>query len=434
MTFMPLLMISACSGVNSGGEEPEALQGAEGPSIALRIGAMGTRTSGNNISEKIKTLRIIMLSDGFIETIRFIDYEKAEGSTTGVSDADIFTQKFDHITVAGNKKFYLIANEESVAELKFDEDIELPGWWEEGMSLKDLLGHYSKDILPSEGTLGTNGSGSGEELERLLSAAYFTPDYTVANNTIYLPYTAMYDNIKATNDMSVKITKNMYLLPVATKFTFNMINYRDEEVDIKGITIGRVNSGNFLMARLADNEKTKKLDGIDYYWIEWLEKVVRDTHSAYDDGEKELGDYNASAGWIKDYYAPEASSLVNYVAKPGEGTWKVSKTTDKDDPEKLSVEFYCPESINTGSPSEDDPDIFEEGDDKIYFVRFEIQEKSANTSTVSEWMQLSALPALFRCTHLIVDVDMYQSLVKIYCEMAPWDVWTFQGFVKEEED
>ena len=403
-------------------------------SVSFQVRAVNGTGSDEEISEKIGSLRIIMLSDGFIEYNSKINFDEGSDPEAGGNMAKTFSHLFQRATVPGNKRFYLIANEESVDEVLFEGAGNTPDWIEGKTSLTAFLDHYSKDKLPAEGTIGYEKSGSGREFEGYLNSLYFKPDYTVANNTVYLPYTAYYDGFTATSDPNHTEEMTMYLVPVATKFTFNLINFRDEEVDVKAITIGRVNSTNFLMASLADNEKTKKLDGTEYYWIDWLEKVVRGTHDAYEDGDEELSDYNASVGWIKNYFAPESSPLVNYVATPGEGGWKVKKTTDKDNPESISVEFYCPESIKTGRPSEDDPEVFEDGSGKIYFVRFEIQEKSANTPTLSEWMELDALPALFRCTHLIVDVDMYQSLVKIYCEMAPWDVWTFKGFVKEEED
>lgn len=439
MTFMPLLMLASCAGVGPDVEDPDAIQSGDGPSILVRIGAMGARTSGNSISEKIKTLRIIMLSDGFIETNQLIDYERAEGSTAGVRDADIFTQKYDRVTVAGNKKFYLIANEESVAELKFDEDTELPDWWKEGMTLKDLLDHYSKDTLPSEGTVGSQGSDNGEELERLLSEAYFTPDYTVADNAIYLPYTAMYDNIKATNDMSVKITKTMYLVPVATKFTFNFYNYRKEKVEVQEIHLEKIASQSYLMARLGEEELIKSLDGETYYWIDWLQMVSGGSQGA--NGSLE---YNNKAGWIQNYFLPgltkgeDTSSTIDIFG--GGEDWTIDKLTDKDRPNTLTLTKYFPETKNMGKKTvyNSETNQHEEVDAQVYKVWFKIEEiRDGVVETepfTSEPMELDVVNALFRSTHVVIDIDMFESIVEIYCEIAEWNLKKFQGYVDAEDD
>lgn len=444
MAFMLLLIITACAGVNPDAEEPDDLHSADANSIVVKIGAMGTRTSGNSISEKIKTLRIIMLSDGFIETNQLIDYERGEGSTAGVSDADIFTQKFEHITVAGNKKFYLIANEESVAELKFGEDTELPNWWEEGMSLKDLLGHYAKENLPSNGTVGYPGNGSAAELERLLSAAYFTPAYNITDNTIYLPYTAVYDNITATNDMSVKITKNMYLVPVATKFTFNFYNYRKEKVEVQKIELHELNSDSFVMPHLDDSELTKTYEGERYYWIDWLKIVSERTHDYedfYPDSDDELLEFNDKAGWIDDYEVPdEKKESVKTIDKPAGADWTIEHLIDKDAPSTLTVVKYFPESIHleTKSVYNSETKRYEDVDLQTYYVSFGVKDILDTDLPVeiyvTDKMEFDKVRSLFRATHVIVDIDMFESLVEIYCQVAPWSVRRFQGYVQEEED
>ena len=441
--LIPLLMAMACAR-----EEMETTvfpsgSSGESPSVALRIGAIGSRTSGNSISEKIRTLRIIMLSDGFIETNQLIDYEKEVGSTAGVSDADLFSQKFEHITVAGAKKFYLIANEKSVAELKFEDKEVLPDWWEDGMSLSDLLNHYTKETLPSEGTVGYSGS-NGLELENLLSSAFFTPDYTVTDNVIYLPYTAYYDGINATNDMSVKITKNMYLVPVATKFTFNFYNYRKEKVEMQKIELHELNSKSFVMPHLDDSELTKFLDGQLYYWIDWL-KIVADGSHAYEDfytdSDDELLQYNDKARWIDDYFLPEEDKENVKTLVPASGDdWTIERLVDKDAPSKLTIVEYFPESIHleTNRVYNSETKRYEDVDLQTYYAQFSVKDIIETTLPVEVYttdkLEIDKLRSLFRATHVIIDVDMFDSLVEIYCQIAPWSVRRFQGYVQEEED
>lgn len=441
--FILMLISVSCSREEMDKSEPDTSESAGAPSIALKIGAVGTRTTGNSISEKIKTLRIIMLSDGFIETNQLINYEKAEGSTAGITDADLFSQKFEHITVAGSKKFYLIANEESVSEIKFEDVSDLPEWWEEGFTLSDLLNHYAKDNLPSDGTTGYPGTGSGVELERLLSAAYFNPDFSVTDNNIYLPYTAVYDGITANNDMSVKITKNMYLVPVATKFTFHFYNYRKEDVEVQKIELHELNSQSFVMPHLDESELTKTLDGQSYYWIDWLRIVAEGSHAFedfYEDSDDELLEYNDKAGWIDDYFLPKNDKeIVKSIERSQNDDWSIQHLIDKDAPSALTVVEYYPESIHleTKRVYNSETKRYEDVDLQTYYAQFSV--KDINTGLpvetyVTELMEIDKVRSLFRATHVIIDIDMFESLVEIYCQIAPWNVRRFQGYVQEDED
>lgn len=402
--------------------------------VSILISPVGTRATVESVEEKIRSLRIIMLSDGFIEF-----NSKMDLSGTG-SDAGTFMYIFERTTVPGNKKFYLIANEESVEELNFEDVETLPSGLEQGKPLGYFLDYYTKDRLPADGTYGYSTSGKGTEFESLLNSAYFTCDYTPRDGEIYLPYTAVYEGYAATDDQSVTIKTEMFLVPAAVKFTLNLYNYRREPVDVEQIELSKLNSKTFVMAQLDESELRKPLNNTTYYWIDWLKRVSDGTHR-FDD-ESDLNAYNNKSGWISAYSLPSEENEEEVVSlEPGVADdWLLPKLTNKNEPPVLTLVRYYPESLNleTKSVYNNDTKQFEEQEVQTYYAQFrmkEIREGNIPVDTYeSPLLEIDRLKSLFRATHVIVDVDIYEAMVEIYCQIAPWKVLTFQGYVKEEED
>ena len=417
--------LSACSQQE---DLPDAM--VEGESqISLQIASLTTRSSGpsTDSKEKIKSLRIIMISDGFIEYNSIVNFEAGKEMPSyndpNVEEkdydynADDFVYTLKRSTVAGNKKFYLIANEGSVNNVKFEleEGEILPEGLNEGMTLSSFLNHYTYEKLPPQGTLGYDNSGNGREFEKLLNAAYFEPDYTPSKDgNIYLLYTSYYDGITAENNPEVTIWKTMYLVPAATKFTFKFYNYRRKEAEVMSVSISKLNDQNFVMPKLDPSEKTKKLNGDETYWIDWLEEVGKKTQSDTT--------YN-NMGWITRYYVPQSSKLDSVVFEKGEADWSIARLEDKNNaPSKTLGPYYLPESKydNNYSITSIRVGAREVGDEEISYNE--------------EPMMIDNLVSLFRATHVMVEVDMYESMVEIYCEIVPWTLVRFQGYVQEEED
>lgn len=431
------VILSACMG-NEFEDSDNSEELSEKETIMRLL--VGTMTRGekadNGIVEKIKSLRIVMLSDGFVELNQKFDFSESENK-----DAYGFTHTLERATLPGNKSFYLIANEESVGEIKFEGVEILPEWITPDMNFESFLNHYKKDKLPAEGTLGYNNSGSGNEFESLINVIYYNPDYSVGNGEIYLPYTSYYSGYRATDDPSVTLNATMYLVPVATKFTFKFNNYRKEKVEVHEIHLQKVNTSNFLMAHLDERETMKEYNGKEFYWVDWLQKVATD--SQRENGSPE---FNDGAGWIENYYLPESpkedddySVEIKITAEEAED-WTIGKLVDKNNPSTLTLTEYYPESINMGKRTVYNKDIndYEVIDAQVYKVRFKVQEirdgSIATEPVLSEWMELDAVKALFRATHVVVNVDMYENIVEIYCEIAPWDIKKpFLGYLQEDD-
>lgn len=431
------MVFTSCSQYQSDDPDQGNPSQTGGQKMSLRIATVGNGTrgeeKGDGVSEKIKSLRIVIISDCFIEYNQKFDYSQTEG---GIKNAEGTIHTLERSTVAGNKKFYLIANEESVPEISFENisDEELreiegidnleEGILRDGMSLTEFLEYFVKDKLPAEGTLDYLNSGTGSQFEKLINSAYFCPDLEVTDNTIYLPYTSYYEGIKAANNPEETVAATMYLVPVATKFTFNLYNYRKEKVELKEIILSKINSSNYLFARLHDSEREKKLKGETYPWIEWLQKVAEDTQKL--SGEA-LQKYNQEVGCIENYFLPPLSKLNDNSLSPYQNEyWRVDKLIDKDRPNILKIIRYLPESLNIEN--------IEKEKRQVYKVAFKVHDENDSELFTSEAMEIESLKSLFRDTHVIVNVDMYDSMVEIYCEMSPWNYVTFQGFVKQEED
>ena len=173
-----------------------------------------------------------------------------------------------------------------------------------------------------------------------------------------------------------------YVVRVATKFTMNFMNWRGEEVKVDKFTIAYHADKNFLMAHVNDSEQNRKLFN-GKTWIDWLKEVS--------DASSEDDDYatTEAAGWMKDYELPaQANEAFTYT----HGTVTVRKpTVDIDNPDnskpgvaKNIPVFYLPESKNLKAGTTD-------GEQEYTFRK------------------LPNLKALFRNTHVVVNITMYNS-------------------------
>lgn len=435
-TMLIAFLLSSCND-----SEPKEFMEGENLFLNLRVTSLTTTVNTTGPQELIKSLRIIILSDGFIEYNDKFDY-----SSSGSIHAADLAHQLQRATVAGNKKFYFIANEESVPSLEFDTSLELPQGISEGMSLSEFLNHYTKEKLPAGGTLGYTGAGTGEEFETFLNCAVFTPDFSFPDGIIYLPYSAYYQGLKATEDPDVTQTITAYLVPTATKFTIKVKNYRKEDVEVLKIALAEVHTKSFLMANLDDSELYKNFAGINnLYWIDWLRLVAEGSQAFtgnYEDVYEDLGTFNNRAGWIENYSVPSNNNLkYRDTLEPSmNGQWFLNHLVDKDNPESFTIVKYYPESIHTvvRKVYNSETKQYEDKDVQAYFAQFKVIDRLGTDLPVepydSEDIEIDKLKSLFRATHVAIDVDIHESLVEIYCQIAPWSIRKFQGYVQEEED
>lgn len=349
---LPLMV--ACSS-----QEESLLEEISEATLYLNIEPVGLTRAGTATlpdNEKMHNVRVIVLHEN--GTVEHNRYYALEGSQI---------QKFILLKVTPNekKKIYLFANEESVSKVEGVAGV--------NSTLSTFFNNYT------EGMPG---------FEAAVNNLYFAPDYSGGNP---IPMSSMY---KIDFPEKGVVEETFYVVRVATKFTVNFMNWRGEEVTVNNFTIASHADKNFLMAHVNDSEQNRQLFN-GKTWIDWLKEVS--------DASSEDDDYatTEAAGWLKDYELPvQANKAITYTY----GTVTVEKPTvdinypDNSKPgvaEKAPV-FYLPESMNLKAGTTDG--------EQEYTLTIDIDGR-----TEPFVCKLPNLKALFRNTHVVVNITMYNN-------------------------
>lgn len=397
---------SDCDGIIAGTQDTNPLL------LVLHISPVDTRALQQiTEEEKIKTLRIIILNDGKLECNKLIEI-----NNPGPLAAHNFQYIFTWPTVAGEKKFYFIANEESVNKIQYQSAEELPNI--QSRTLSDLLSSYEPDLEKDT------------DFEKVMKSIYFSPTYTPdENGDIYLPYTTVYEGFEAKKDQHLGELK-MYLVPVATKFTFKFINKRSNDVRINEISVSSVNTENFLFANIGDNEKYKEFEqGKKLYWIDWLAKIAEESHK--NEGYYDNENFNNKYGWILDYNMPTTTQAIT-AEFVNSGNAKEIKGTGMDlenlaAPGELTLgAYYVPESQNK-NPKEEDVT------EQHYDIKLDLQDVTEGeiVPNFNESLTISNLKSLFRNTSVVITITMSEGTVEAYAEIADWNKKSAYGWVTD---
>lgn len=352
MAFALLFMV-ACS------SQEESIQNTTEAALYLNIEPIvqtRSRLAELPDNEKMKSVRVIVLhaADGTVEHNRYFSLEGAQA------------QKYILLKVKSNekKKIFLFANEESVS------------------AIEGVTGSESKTLTAFFNSYTENMSG----FETAVNSLYFAPDYTDGKP---IPMSSMYEI-----DFPEKgnFDGTFYVVRVATKFVVNFMNWRGEEITVNNFTIASHADKNFLMAHVNDSEQNELLFK-GKTWINWLKEVS--------DASSENDDYatTEAAGWLKDYRLPaQADKTKTYTY----GTVIVGvPTVDIDHPENSkpgvannTPVFYLPESMNPKAGVTDG--------EQEYTLTINIDGR-----TEPFVYTLPNLKALFRNTHVVVNITLY---------------------------
>lgn len=313
----------------------------------------GTATLPDN--EKMHSVRVIVLHEnGTVEHNKFYSLDGAQ-----VQIAILLK-----VTPDEKKKIYLFANEESVSAVEGVADV--------NSTLSAFFHTYVEGM-------------SG--FEDAVNGLYFAPDYSAGKP---IPMSSMYeiDFPEKGNFDGV-----FYVVRVATKFTVNFKNWRGEEVTVENFSIESHADKNFLMAHVNSYPDTQNPETNQKYptWIDWL-KAVSDASN--EDSDAATNRF----GWLTDYELPEQSTATIYT----HGKVTVGKPTvdidypDNSKPGVASVVpvFYLPESKNLKAGAIE----------QKYTLRINIAGRAEPFVC-----KLDKLKALFRNTHLVVNITMYNS-------------------------
>ncbi len=313
----------------------------------------GTATLPDN--EKMHSVRVIVLhNDGTVEHNKFYALDDAQ------EQRSILLK----VTPNEKKKIYLFANEESVSTVEGVADV--------NSTLSAFFHTYVEGM-------------SG--FEDAVNGLYFAPDYSAGKP---IPMSSMYEI-----DFPEKgnFDGTFYVVRVATKFTVNFKNWRGEEVTVENFTIASHADKNFLMAHVNSYPDTQNHETNQKYptWIDWL-KAVSDASNVDSDAATE------EFGWLTDYELPEQSTATIYT----HGKETVGKpTVDIDNPDNsepgvanVVPVFYLPESKNLKAGATE----------QEYILTIKIAGRAEPFVC-----KLDKLKALFRNTHLVVNITMYNS-------------------------
>lgn len=436
--------------------------------FVLHISPMAMRSQpSDRVIEKIKSLRVIAISKG----------EKEDGTEDVIEINRLI--KFNDLSVSafkeypltwttnpGHKEFYIFANEESVPELKFADGADVPDDFK-SMTLNGLFDQYKATpnekfkITPEAGTSDTtdntteNGATgpSAADFRKAINAVCFAPQYTItpADDAIddseateretYLPYSTFY-KIEAEGGKS--ILKEMFLVPVATKFYFRFYNYHEKAVNIQELTIKKTDSDNFLLGQVGTEEQEKVFNsftnqddpnnGKRLYWVDWLKLVADETHKNLTPDNSEL---NGHHGWISDYSMPETSVWTEQTLIGGDGTGLVGgrlRLPEATIPARGPLEdmagelylgpYYFPESrhmVSENTKDEKNQDITITYQQYVMGLKLhDTAVDSATSHDFDEALVIENVRSLFRDTCVLIQVTMREGDVEVYAEMADW--------------
>lgn len=409
--------------------------------FVLHVAPVNTRSDGgvDKITEKIRSLRIIAIGERGIE----LNEKKIFENAVSAQELSYF---FSWYTDVGKKDFYIFANEESVEDIRYESSGHLPT--DQPSTLSGLLDQYTadkgEDIFTEDTKAGTAETRAdkavAEDFKAVINAVYFSPNYRIENQEIFLPYSVFYGDVELTGGS--KIEKTMYLVPVATKFYFRFYNYHNSDVKIQKLTIEQTDSENFLLGQVAEKEQTKPFNSHPdepeknetLYWVDWLAKVADETHKNLTPDNSATND---QYGWISGYSMPEMSE-TRVQTLIGTGPDLVGGRDRKDEEtipsggplEDLAGElylgpYYFPESrymvTYTAKDDNNNNITITEQQYKLGLTLHDTEVDSSTSNDFNEVLVIENVRSLFRDTCVLIQISMRKGDVDVYAEMASWE-------------
>lgn len=229
-----------------------------------------------------------------------------------------------------------------------------------------------------------------------------------------------------------------YVVPAATKFTFNITNKRVDGVDgttvIKKIAIASLADINYVMPHVgAQYRNWKNDDGTttSLYWIDWLQRVVEETNEEPNNTNPDNLEVNRNRGWIFDYELPDnpqhASRTMFDGGPDGQGVSVAGASTNEEGEPVYGTEtfgpYYATESIFLNSKGEQE-----------YALQLELTDGTGKEPELSP-RSLPFVPALFRNTHVVIDITFEMSYMHVYGEIQSWsENRPAYGWLTEDKD
>ena len=323
--------------------------------------------------EKIKSLRLILINEeGEIEENKLTEFDQMQTE-----------EEFSISTYAGNKKIFLIANEKAVSEFYSEiEDFEIPEEYE----FTDFLNSLSEQ----------------DEAEKILNSLVIKSDYEDSDKGI--PQSSSYD-VSISSGETKELT--LYVVRTAIKVSFTFINHRSEEVQLNSVRLSSLADRVYLFGHVGEKDITKN----GTYWVDWLQSVSSESqkHPEFDNNVN----FNKEKDWISDYSVPVETHHSTIPFVETESPWKIDpqETVENQNPIPGLLKkgpFYFHESKNLSENSLST---------QQYYITLNIEDGD-NSFSISR--QLPNAKALFRNSHLDIEVNLYKGATDIYAEIKAW--------------
>lgn len=388
-----MLLTTAC--VSESAPEMTAGDAHDGKTLlVLRIGALGgTRATADN--ELIHSLRAVIVSDNIVEyNEKIYDGEPA-----------LIVNKVIELT-AGKKEVYLIAN-------------------------TDNLTIYTPESMAADAFFDSFPTGSFGFSEAV-NGAYFMNTYlegansAEGGNTTLLPLTAEYD-ITALPGGEQQL--DFWLVKGATKYSVNIVNNRSEDLYLEELSISSVQNRMFLIPQVGSAQH----DIGGYYWIDWLQQTAEESNQdgiVTDPGNTE---YNDRRGWITAYSVPPGAQSYPFTPVSGASILIPGQVTNPgQEPEPGTATlgpFYSTEGKNPENAANPDGPQHYTLQLKLIDTKYTDGENREVTLT----RVLPNLSALFRNTHVVINIGFSEGFMHVYAEIRDWEQHSAYGSATEEK-
>lgn len=348
--------------------------------ILLKLQVNSINTDENQERELIHTIRVVMINDKGI-----VELNQKE-----VLDHPASTYYFETLALAGEKKFFFIANEDNINCINSDES---------NTPLTNILRTF---------VYGDTG------FEETVNSLYFDKSY-FENTNNPIPLSSQY-----TVDVKPGIQEYVFwLVHTATKYTVHFTNNRVEQVHLNDLYISKLAEEMYVMPHVGVTTMEDKP------WIDWLREVSDKSHE--EDSNEGDSDFNDKYGWLTNYSIPSQKMFDYYLVKNADITIPGLQTVAGEEPQpgKASLgPFYTTEGKNLIPGNTNG------------YQQYILHMCLTDTKDGKEHIDYRTLPnlsALFRNTHVIIYITLDESWMHIYGQIESWSSSNVTGSATEEQ-
>lgn len=385
MMLMAITATGLSSCVYESYEEPES-QNKTDEMIWVRLNVSSLNPLSelsDNTREPLYSIRAVIIDeDGIVE------YNQKE-----VFESPVNSYYFNALVKAGKKKFYFIANAET-------------------MTLYESGNPNTESAFFNRFPVGSTG------FEAAVNSLYYLNTY-YDTDTNPIPLSSSYEMETQPGIQDLQF----WLVRAATKYTVHFENSRSASVQLNDLYVSQLADQMYIMPQVGSSQQTIS----NKYWIDWLREVADKSHEP-DSNQGDIN-FNSTHGWITDYQIPSyATPFDFYLVKEADieipGLQTSAGGGEPEPGTKDLGPFYSTEGKNLLTSAS--------GGTQQYTIHIKLTDNK-DQKEFSEYRILPNLSALFRNTHVIINITFDESYMHVYGEIADWDEHTTYGDLTEEK-